>query len=310
LFYVPGGISADSTPRSLVWVDRRGREEPIKAPLRNYAGARLSPDGTRLVVAVTDQGDSDLWIWDLARETLRRLTFSPGYEGLPVWTADSKRIIFTSDRSGVVNLYSQAADHTGTADRLTTTANPQYPSSILADGTLVGFHSVANISRVLLFPRAGVEPPTGTLFEGRWPEFSPDGRYLVYESLESGRAEVYVRPFPQVDSGRWQISMAGGTRPMWARNGRELFYLDASNTLNVAPVSAAGGTFVAGRPSKVFDANYATPFPPRQYDVSTDGQRFLMLKDSSGGSNTTPASMIVVLNWFEELLAQVRERSR
>ncbi len=141
-----------------------------------------------------------------------------------------------------------------------------------------------------------------TLFDGSWTEFSPDGRYLAYQSDESGRFEVYVRPFPEVDRDRWQISTAGGAHPAWARSGRELFYLDASSTLTAVPIKASGSTFSAGKPAKVFDAKYSTPFPPRQYDVSPDGQRFLMLKDSAGGDpDATPASMVVVLNWFEEL---------
>ena len=143
LFYVPGGVSVQRAPRSLVWVDRKGNEQPINAPVRSYGSPRISPDGTRLAVGFSDdEGNGDVWIWELARETLRRLTFPTSYEGLTVWTPDSRRIIFTSDRSGVVNLYSQAADGTGTVDRLTTTANPQYPSSITPDGTLVvGFQN-------------------------------------------------------------------------------------------------------------------------------------------------------------------------
>ena len=115
-----------------------------------------------------------------------------------------------------------------------------------------------------------------------------------------------MRPFPQVDRGRWQISRAGGTRPAWARNGRELFYLDASNTLTAVPVQTSGSTFSAGKPAKVFDAKYAEPNPPRYYDVSPDGQRFLMIKNSADGDpNATPASMVVVLNWLEELKQRV-----
>jgi len=115
-----------------------------------------------------------------------------------------------------------------------------------------------------------------------------------------------VRPFPQVDDGRWQISMAGGTRPAWARSGRELFYLDASNTLTAVPVQMSGSTFSAGKPAKVFDATYSTRFPPRSYDVSPDGRRFLMLKDGAADApNATPARMVVVLNWFEELKQRV-----
>ena len=117
-----------------------GHEEPIKAPLRAYGPPRVSPDGTRLAIGILDQGNTEIWIWDLARETLRRLTFAPGMDGLPVWTPDGRRIIFMSDRTGVLNLYSQAADGTGTVDRLTTSRTPQWPTSITPDGTrVVGF---------------------------------------------------------------------------------------------------------------------------------------------------------------------------
>ena len=118
-----------------------------------------------------------------------------------------------------------------------------------------------------------------------------------------------MRPFPQVESGRWQISTEGGSRPAWARSGRELFYLDASNTLTAVPVQTFGSTFSAGKPARVFNATYSTPLPPRPYDVSPDGKRFLMLKDSAPGDpNATPASMVLVEHWFEELKQRVNGR--
>jgi hypothetical protein len=233
-------------------------------------------------------------------------------------------------------LYSQAADGTGVADQLTTSAIQQFPSSVSSDGAfVVGFEylSVAASTqmapgaawRIRLYPLAGAastqghgpslgasaapaERPTETLFDGVWAEFSPNGRYLAYQAAtgEPGRSEVYVRPFPRVDSGRWQISTTGGTRPTWARNGRELFYLDASFTLTAVPVDTYGSTFSAGKPAKVFDAKYPTPFPPRSYDVSPDGQRFLMIKDTTAGdANATPAKMVLVEHWFEELKQRV-----
>jgi serine/threonine-protein kinase len=159
--------------------------------------------------------------------------------------------------------------------------------------------------RVRLYPFGG---PAQTLFDGGGAEFSPNGRYVAYQSVagEPGPSEVYVRPFPAVESRRWQISTNGGTRPLWARNGRELFYLDASNSLTAVAVQTSGATFSAGRPAKVFDATYSTPSPPRPYDVSADGKRFLMLKDSTTGhQNTAPASMVVVEHWFEELKQRV-----
>jgi serine/threonine-protein kinase len=115
-----------------------------------------------------------------------------------------------------------------------------------------------------------------------------------------------VRPFPRVDNGRWQVSTAGGTRPVWARSGRELFYLDASNVLTAVPVGTTGPTISLGTPAKVFDTKYAEPNPSRHFDVSADGQRFLMLKASSASDHpATPASMVVVEQWFEELRQRV-----
>lgn len=139
-------------------------------------------------------------------------------------------------------------------------------------------------------------------FTERNAEISPDGRFLAYESNESGRAEIYVRPFPRVDSGRWQVSTGGGTQAAWARSGRELFYLDGSNTLIAVPVQTTGATLSAGNSARVFDRAYATPVGFRTYDVSPDGQRFLMIKDDP---NATAAGMVVVVNWSEELKARV-----
>ena len=295
LFYVPGGVSVQMSPRSLVWVDRKGREEPINAPPRPYGSPRISPDGTRLLLGMTDQETNDIWIWDFERETLRRLTFGPGSDSLARWTPDGRRIIFTSDRAGVLNLYSQAADGTGDsrpADDECEPAVPDRPSRRTEHSSLAlkdcPLRPRADGARRCLagpaYPMADLasRPGSGpsplsspsaaaqTLFDGAWADFSPNGRYLAYQSAEGepGRNEVYVRPFPHVDSGRWQISTKGGTRPAWARSGRELFYLDASNTLTAVPVQTSGSTFSAGKPAKVFDAKYSTPLPPRHYDVS------------------------------------------
>jgi len=140
--------------------------------------------------------------------------------------------------------------------------------------------------------------------------FSPNGRYIAYQSEESGRIEIYVRPFPRVNNGRWQVSTAGGTRPVWARSGRELFYLDASNALTAVPVDISGPTISIGSPAKLFDTGYAEPNPSRHYDVSADGQRFLMLKASATGDpNATPVSMVLVEHWFEELKQRVNGRN-
>ena len=322
LIYMPADVGVQTALRSLVWVDRNGREERIKAPLRAYGPPRISPDGTRLAIGILDQGNTEIWIWDLVKETLRPLTFATGMNGLPVWTPDGRRIVFMSDRTGMLNLYSQAVDGTGTADRLTTSTNPQWPTSIAPDGSRVfGFDTQPKrTGGVIQVPLTGSTPdlsPTlagrdaQNLFTGSFAEISPNGRYLAYQSAESGRLEIYVRPFPQVDRGRWQVSIGGGTRAAWARSGRELFYLDESQTLTATPVRMSESTFSMGIPSKVFDTRYPEPNPARHYDVSPDGRRFLMIKDGpASGQKATQANIIVVLNWFEELSRHVPASGR
>ena len=324
LVYIGAGLSEMTTPRALLWVDRKGHEEPTGAPLRAYGTPRLSPDGTRVAAEIYDQS-TDIWIWDFARETLRRLTFDSSGNGMSVWTPDSRQIIFESGRAGMPSVYKQAADGTGTVDRLSTSATPQWPTSITPDGTwIAGFdllpRTVSNVvflplTRAVVRPSSNpapgvsqspVEPLAETRFKGAMADFSPNGRYIAYQSDESGRSEIYVRPFPRVDNGRWQVSTAGGTRPVWARSGRELFYLDASNALTAVPVGTSEPTISIGSPAKVFDTKYAEPNPSRHYDVSADGQRFLMLKASATGDpNATPVSMVVVEHWFEELKQRV-----
>ena len=323
LVYMRGGAGGQTgSPRSLVWVNRKGIEEPIKAPPRAYVYPRLSPDGTRVALDIRDQ-ESDIWIWDLARQTLTRLTFGPDAELYPVWTPDSRRIIFYSTRAGGGNLFWQPADGTGTVERLTTSSTtPHYPYSISPDGKSLVFQE--NVPKtgidlsLLLFGEPGgsskseVRPLVQTTFTETSAEISPDGHWLAYPSNESGQEEIFVRPFPKVDTGRWQISTGGGTRPLWARSGRELFFLDGNSFLTTVPVQTTPA-FSAGNPTRVLNTRYFSGFGAggqnvagRTYDVSPDGQRFLMIKDIVGADQTaTPASMIVVLNWLEELKAKV-----
>ena len=331
LVYVPPEAGEQIPMRSLVWVDRNGREEPVKgAPTRRYGPPRVSPDGKRMAIAILDQDRTNIWIWDFALETLRPLTSASGMNGLPVWTPDSQRIIFMSDRTGVLNLYSQAADFTGTVVQITTSANTHWPTSITRDGEwIVAFDRGPRTtsSDIVAFPltspatrpqssRASgltqslAESIAAIRLNGSWADVSPNGRYLAYQSNESGRLEIYVRPFPEVGRDRWQISEGGGTRAVWARDGLELFYLDESGALMGVPVRTAGPRFVKGTPSRIFDTAYAESNPARHYDVSPDGRRFLMLKDRAADPNATPASMVVVDHWFGGLHWQVPARGR
>ena len=308
LVYVSrSGVIGANAPRTLVWVDRQGRETPIPAPPRAYATPRLSPDGTRIAVSAADQ-ERGLWLWDLARARLTRLTFEPETDANPVWTPDSRRLLFSSNRGGVTSVYVQAADGAGSATRVTEgVQRPQNPTAITADGTRVVLTDLTptrgrDLRLLTLTPTPRVEPLLETRFEERNGSVSPDGRWLVYESNSAGRFEIYVRPFPNVGDGQWQVSSAGGVQPLWARSGRELFYVAPDRALMTVPVESHGTTWSAGTVTKLLTMSYLPGGIGRAYDVSPDGQRFLMMKEA-GGSDPIAASpqIIVVQHWGEEL---------
>ncbi len=284
LVYVPGGVATEARS-SLVWVDRQGQETAVPAPPRSYVYPRLSPDGTRLAFFISDQ-ELDIWLWDLSRPTLTRVTSDPGLENYPVWTPDGRQLLFSSERAGGRNLFAQAADGTGAITRLTESPNAQFPTSVSPDGTRLVFTEIAtataagDVLQLRLDGTHAVTPLVQTPFSERNGEVSPDGRWLAYEANDSGRYEIYVRPFPDVTRGLWQVSTDGGTRPLWARNGQELFYLTATGALMRVGVER-GPTWAATAPTKLFEGRYgpATAFHSgRTYDVSPDGRRFLMIK--------------------------------
>ena len=313
LVYVPGTL-AGPEPRSLLWVDRQGREASLHAPGHAYQFPRVSPDGTRIALYRSDL-ERDLWLWDVSRSALSRLTFETETDSSALWTSDGQQLVFASQRDGAFNLYEQAADGTGKALRLTRSTRPQIPTDVTADGTRVVFNERTAERgmdlRLLTLPAAiqgtsttaHVEALLETRFNERDGVVSPDGRWLAYAGDSSGRWEIYVRPFPPGKGGLWPISTVGGSQPLWARSGRELYYRALEGALMAVPVTASENAWRNGTPVQLFATRYFggdAGQPARQYDVTADGQRFLLIKDPSE-SATAPMNLTIVLNWLDEL---------
>jgi len=258
----------------------------------------VSPDGVRIVRSSQDE-DYDLWSWDIRSTTLTRLTFEAGQDSFPAWTPDGKRVAFVSTRSGGQRLYSQAADGTGVAELLAPSVGGNV-SAVSPDGHWILFArnlpaTGFDIMKVALDRGHQLEAVIQTPANERNAEVSPNGKWLAYQSDESGRYEVYVRPFPDVNSGRWQLSYTGGTRPAWAPDGRELYYL-AGDTLTQVVVTD-GATWAAGSPRELFKAqSHVAAFAGRSYDITPDGKRFVTV-DDVGGGESPPISLVVIEGW-------------
>jgi serine/threonine-protein kinase len=303
LVYASGHGALSST---LVWVDRDGREELLGTPPRRYVYPRLSPDGTRVALDV-DDSDRDIWMWDVRRKALERLTVDAAGNPLMAWSGDGQRVAFGSFRFGTSNLFIQAANGSGEAERLLVSDRLQMPLAFAPDGRLLFSEEVAgqgrNIHALSLDSTRRVEPLMVSAANELNAEVSADGKWIAYDSKESGQFEVYVRPYPNVNENRWKISTQGGRQPLWSRDGRELFYRDFTGAVMAASVTRSP-TFVPGEVTKPLDAaGYAGAGSfgsARTYDVSADGTRFLLIKRLDPTDKVSP-SLVVVLNWHEEL---------
>jgi len=299
LAYVRGPVQ--SAQLKMVWVSRSGTEQPLAAPAHAYRDPRLSPDGRRIAAGITEQ-DSQVWLYDLSRETLTRFTFESDNNTAPFWTPDGKRIVYISNKDGPRNLYWQLADGSGGLERLTTSDHVNIPSSWSPDGRMLAYSELGTPDGydiwVLRLSDRKTQPFLKTKFNEAAAQFSPDGNWVAYASDESGRNEIYVQPYPG-PGGKWQISTVGGREPLWNRNGRELFYRNGNKMMAVE--IALKPSFSAGTPKMLFEGQYqslpgmSTP----NYDVSPDGQRFLMLRADQ--QDISARQINVVLNWFEEL---------
>jgi eukaryotic-like serine/threonine-protein kinase len=303
LVYVSGGVQ--SSQSKLVWVSRDGAEQPLAAPAQAYLFPRLSPGGRQVAVGIAER-ETQVWLYDLSRETLTRFTFVGSSNQNANWTPDGKRIAFNSNKEGPQNPFWQLADGSGGLERLTSSVYANVPMSWSPDGQLLAFLEVNPTTGldiwVLRMSDRKAQPFLRTSFNESAPRFSPDGRWLAYISDESGRFEIYVQPYPG-PGGKWQISTEGGREPAWNPNGRELFYRSGDKMMAVDIITQPG--FAAGKPRVLFEGPYLpTPLTTPNYDVSPDGQRFLMLKPVEQ-AQAAPTQINVVLNWFEELKQKV-----
>jgi serine/threonine-protein kinase len=302
--YVPGG--ADPPPSggtgALLSVDRQGVARPLAQMQRAFQLPRISPvDARRLIVTITEGNKTDVWGYEIGRGVTTRLTFEAS-NGAAIWTPDGTRITFSSDRLGSFNVFSKASDGSGSAERLLESAHPQFPSSWSPDGQHLALTEIQPSTGldILLLKRgaAQAEGLMASSYNESGAMFSPDGRWIAYVSDESGQDEVYVRAHPS--GGKFQISAGGGTEPVWARDGRELFYRSGDWIMAVGVQTEP--QFMAGKPQALFEAPYDEAGAANSnFDTTADGG-FVMVRSQQEWES---AQLIVVTNWFEELVLRL-----
>jgi serine/threonine-protein kinase len=301
LAFVPGNVRSPS--RVLLWLDRSGRDTPLPLPRRPYWSPRLSPDGRRIAVGI-EGSTHDVWVSDVARDTLARLTFgSDNY--LPVWTPDGKRIVFQSNRNGPWQLFWAPFDRSSSEEQIVGGDETPIASSISSDGQTLAYFRMspktsADIWLVALNGERTPKPFLRTTALEMSPAISPSGGWIAYESNESGQNQVYVQRYPE--GGRLQqITTGGGFFPRWSRDGRELFFW-TGEALGVVAVES-GAEFRHGNVRELFKVSFAVLAPTAPYDVAPDGQRFVFVRDE--GRQPGPAQFNFVQGWLQELTSRV-----
>jgi serine/threonine protein kinase/Tol biopolymer transport system component len=315
LAYVPG--PGEGGRRTLVWVDRSGKAEPLPLPAASYLYPRISPDGGTMAVEI-EGPNHDLYFYDFARTVLSKVT-TDGLSHDPVWSPDGVRLAFRSWQAGGMTLWSMRSDRSGAPQRLDPGGTRQSPVSFSPDGRFLAFDQkdpdTGDDAWVL--PLEGQPIPQAvahTRFGEGSMKFSPDGRWVAYSSDESGQPEIYVQAFPGPGL-KVQISNEGGTDPVWRRSGGELYYRSDDRMMVVSVVTAP--RFTASAPRQLWEGTYSEGIAAScgmpgvsssNYDVSADGQRFLMVRDEDQSASST--TIVVVLNWVEQVKALERAQAR
>jgi Tol biopolymer transport system component len=313
--YLNSNSAATTWP--ILWLEGSGKTQPLLAAPGRYFTPRLSPDGNRLALSI---GLTDLHVYDWARDTMTRLTFTTERTGYPVWTPDGTHIAFESQTSEGSSLNWIRADGSGEARRLLASKNELRPYSFTPDGKRLAFVElkVDTSTALSLLPIDTSDPdhpkpgaPEGFLTTGSMegePAFSVDGRWIAYVSDELGRADVYVRPFPhEGGSGKWQVSTDGGRTPLWSRNGREFFYESLDNRIMVAAYTIVGNSFTVDKPRVWSDTQIFRPNAAMwNLDLAPDGKRFAVLPPPKlAGDQKGSVHVTFVLNFFDELRRRI-----
>jgi hypothetical protein len=284
----------------LIWLDRKGNQVGVVGKPDLYANVSLAPDGKSVAVDKTDSSNqnTDVWIYELQHDGAKRMTFDPAIDAMPVWSPDASRLVFSSSRQNVFNLYLKAADGTQEEKLIQHVDVDEYPSDWSRDARFILYNRGPDLW-FLTLPEMTSTPFLKTPSTLKNGHYSPDGKWVAYASNESGKWEVYVTSFPAAQ-GKWQVSSGGGEQPRWRGDGKELFYLSSDGKMMAAPVSE-GANFDAGAPIVLFQANpreAAATSEQAFYDVSRDGQRFLI---NTEVRQAEVEPMSIVLNWAAKL---------
>jgi serine/threonine-protein kinase len=309
LVYTPGPWGW--LDRSLLWIDRQGQVLGDACEARYYEVPRISPDGDWVATTIRSpkEGKQEVWLCDLRRNTLTRLTQDSRDSAFPIWTREGDRVTYYASRDAPPDLTWTLADGTGSEERLLTKDNAQFPTSWSPDGSVLLFidedpETHYDIWVLPVGEGNKARPWQRTEFTESAAVFSPDGRWIAYQSNASGRHEIYVGSYPG-PGAKHMVSTAGGTEPVWAADGHEIYYL-AGNKMMAAGVTTAPD-FTAGEPEVLFEAPTAVHDPVilANYDVTADGQQFLIIPQS----NQRPTQINIAINWSTELARRVSKEN-
>ena len=315
LVYRTGKASAKSYPVS--WLDKSGKTQPLIATPGLYLTPRFSPDGQRLALAQTAGSKEGIFVYDLQRDTMSRLTFDTQQTRNPTWSPDGKHIVFRFVSAGGYGLGWMRSDGAGETQRLLDSKNVVIPYSFFPDGRRLTYYErdTENGWDLWTLPLVVSDPDhpkpgkpevfLRTSSSERYPAVSPDGRWIAYQSNESGRDEVYVRPFPG-PGGKWQISNTGGMFPIWSHNGRELFFQNLDNRILVTEYEVKNESFAASKPRVWSDQQLRDLGGALNYDLTPDGNRFAVLPNLNAPvEEKGDVHVTFLLNFFDELRRRV-----